>query len=612
MRFTIGKKLAAGFTAVIALMVGLVIYNFTQLKTLQIMQDEGAQRARDGLMAEEIAALGPEMYRIIADTVINRDFQVAAKDWGEKKTETFSDMKKLAAAVDTDEEKKLFNVAEAKLSEIIALYEKKILPAAKEGETKLIRMYDDEMDTLIDEFESPLIKIAESLAEEQKKADEVFDTSINTTIIISIILALIGALAGIIIATFITRAITLPLNAAVSIADTVARGDLTVVVGKKYLDMKDEIGTLAHALQNMLVKLKEVVESVKNSAANVAAGSEQMSSSSEELSQGASEQAASVEQVSSSVEEVSSSIEEVSSSLEEMTATIKQNFDNASQTEKIAAKSANDAKDGGSAVAETVKAMKEIADKVTIIQEIARQTNLLSLNASIEAARAGEHGKGFAVVASEVQKLADRSQRAAGEIGELSKKSVGVAEKAGDMLNKLVPDIQKTSELVAEISAASAEQNNGAGQINNAVQQINNVVQQVNSAIQQLNGVVQQNASSAEEVASTAEELSSQSVQMQDTIGFFKIGDEAETKRLLAWQHEQKRITDSAKKPVAHITTHVTAPAHEAKAQAHANNGHVVKKAEAQAKPFDASEKKGVTIDMTNPGDDEDGEFKKY
>jgi methyl-accepting chemotaxis protein len=192
-----------------------------------------------------------------------------------------------------------------------------------------------------------------------------------------------------------------------------------------------------------------------------------------------------------------------------MSSSIKQNADNSGQTEKIAVMSASDAKDGGKSVNETVAAMKEIATKISIIEEIARQTNLLALNAAIEAARAGEHGKGFAVVASEVRKLAERSQAAAGEISTLSSRSVQVAETAGEMLNKMVPDIQKTAELVQEISAASREQDTGADQIN--------------KAIQQLDQVIQQNASASEEMASTSEELASQADLLKDTISFFRI-----------------------------------------------------------------------------------------
>jgi methyl-accepting chemotaxis protein len=197
--------------------------------------------------------------------------------------------------------------------------------------------------------------------------------------------------------------------------------------------------------------------------------------------------------------------------MEEMSSNIRQNADNAIQTEKIAVKSSADAEDGGKAVMQTVTAMKAIAGKINIIEEIARQTNLLALNAAIEAARAGEHGKGFAVVASEVRKLAERSQRAAAEIGELSSSSVEVAEKAGEMLSRMVPDIQKTAGLVQEISASCREQDTGA--------------EQINKAMQQLDQVIQQNASASEEMASTSEELSSQAEQLQAAIAFFKLGD---------------------------------------------------------------------------------------
>ena len=279
------------------------------------------------------------------------------------------------------------------------------------------------------------------------------------------------------------------MNGVTRLARQIADGNLMVEVKER--SERDE---LMKALASMVEKLTGVVYDVKGAADNVASGSRQTSAGSQQMSQGATEQAASAE--------------EVSSSMEEMVSNIRQNADNAQQTEKIALKSAQDAKEGGKAVTETVSAMKEIASKISIIEEIARQTNLLALNAAIEAARAGEHGKGFAVVASEVRKLAERSQLAAGEISKLSSSSVEVAEKAGEMLTRIVPDIQKTAELVQEISAASNEQNAGA--------------EQINKAIQQLDQVIQQNASATEQMASTSEELSSQAEQLLDTISFFK------------------------------------------------------------------------------------------
>ncbi|MFP4205882.1 MAG: methyl-accepting chemotaxis protein [Spirochaetaceae bacterium] len=310
--------------------------------------------------------------------------------------------------------------------------------------------------------------------------------------VISIIVALI--------AFFVAMSIARPMIRGVSFAESVAAGDLTADLE---VHQRDEIGTLADALREMVQQLKGVVGDITTAGRNVATGSAQMSESAQELSQGATEQA--------------SSTEEVSSSMEEMDSNIQQNADNASQTEKIAQKAAEDAQQGGTAVQQTVDAMRNIAEKISIIEEIARNTNLLALNAAIEAARAGEHGKGFAVVASEVRKLAERSQKAAAEIGELSTNSVGVAEEAGKLLEALVPDIEKTAELVQEINAASAEQRSGS--------------QQVNKALAQLDQVVQQNASQAEEMSSMAEELSGQADTLQSTISFFKVDQSAEAER---------------------------------------------------------------------------------
>lgn len=346
---------------------------------------------------------------------------------------------------------------------------------------KIAVEYKGRVDNLI-KFQGDLMSQSGADAEEEYKQ--------GRTLMIT--LSVIAILMGAGIAYWVTRSITRPLNEAVDVANNLAEGNLNV---KIVVDSKDETGMLLTAMQNMVAKLSEVITAVRSGADSLASASEEISATAQSLSQASSEQAASVE--------------ETSASIEQMTASINQNTENAKVTDSMASKAAKEATEGGQAVASTVEAMKKIAGKIGIVDDIAYQTNLLALNAAIEAARAGEHGKGFAVVAAEVRKLAERSQVAAQEIGELASSSVDLAEKAGKLLDEIVPSINKTSDLVQEIASASSEQSSGVGQIN--------------SAMGQMNQTTQQNASASEELAATAEEMSSQTEQLQDVMTFFKL-----------------------------------------------------------------------------------------
>jgi len=352
------------------------------------------------------------------------------------------------------------------------------------------------------------------------------------------------------------------MNDVTAAAEEIANGNLTVVIRERSAQDK-----LMQALSAMVSGITRVVSDIRSIAGEVASASQAISTASIEVSKGATSQAASAE--------------EASSSMEEMVSNIKQNADSAQQTDKIANKSATDAQESGKSVVEAVAAMKEIATKVSIIEEIARQTNLLALNAAIEAARAGEHGKGFAVVAAEVRKLAERSQKAAGEINQLSGTTVKVSEKAGEMLGKLVPDIQRTAELVQEIAAASKEQDTGA--------------EQINKALVELEKVIQQNASASEEMASTTEELSSQSDQLVSALAFFRTGEEGHT----------ATVHTAVAKPARHVEA--------AAARGAKPNGHAAPHA---AKTMAAKAGAGVNLRLKDKdkekADDLDKEFERF
>ncbi|WP_062218727.1 methyl-accepting chemotaxis protein [Aureimonas sp. D3] len=309
-------------------------------------------------------------------------------------------------------------------------------------------------------------------------------------------------LLGAALASWIILSLTSGLRQLTENMDRIASGDLShrIVHGRR-----DELGDILTRLCQTRLRLAGTVHAVQGAAMQVASGSQQACATAQKLSSGSTEQAAASEQASAAIEE--------------MSANVRQTAGNASTTETIAARAAEDAGTTGEAVAQSTKAMREIAGKIALVQEIARQTDLLALNAAIEAARAGQHGRGFAVVASEVRKLAERSQVTASEIGALSSRTLIVAEDAGARLDKLVPDIRRTAELVSEISAACREQSVG--------------IDQINQAIGQLDQVTQANAGAAGEMAATAEQLSSEAARLEDRMAIFHV-NEGEARVILA------------------------------------------------------------------------------
>ena len=492
MRFTVKAKLASAFGVV--LLLSMAAGGLAYVKLTEMIDTADSLVSRAGRMdrAAEIEK------GILLQVRAEKNIIVAPESEAErflaeiaKQRETLLKLKEEIHAAASPEGKKLlenFGVAYTRMNaaqdEVLKLARTDKAKAAERSMTDVRKAVGEAMEA----GNAYVTNVKKNMNDQAAQAHQ--DGNRAQLLLISAVVA--SLVIGLAAAIWISISIARGLGRAVNLAGAVAGGDLTQTIN---VSSNDEIGDLVKSLNAMVERLRQVVEEALTAASNVSAGSQELSASAEQLSQGATEQA--------------SSAEEASSSMEEMASNVKQNADNANQTEKIAAQSAKDAEASGVAVGRAVQAMQTIAEKITIVQEIARQTDLLALNAAVEAARAGEHGKGFAVVASEVCKLAERSQAAAADIGTLSTETVKVAQEAGDMLSKLVPDIKKTAELVQEITAACREQDVGSAQIN--------------QAIQQLDKVGQQNASASEQVSSTSEELASQAEQLQSTIAYFRI-----------------------------------------------------------------------------------------
>jgi methyl-accepting chemotaxis protein len=495
----IRTKLLISFLLLLTLSTGLGLFSLEQIATLRDVTGHLAYTRMPSFAQASDMQTNVSDFRIAElKHVVTHDVKQMAQYERDMKHELEMIQKNAEAyeaLTDQEEERRLLrefkDIWKAYLVENARLIEQSRRNADEDArdvlEGESAKLYDDvsvKLDQLMD-FSS---RSSREAAEDAERTHEVAQGWVGAMIAAGIVLGFLLCLA-------VAWLISQPLAEAVAVANRIAEGDLTVRIE---VTGEDETGLLLGAMRGMTERLARVLGEVRDGAVALTSAASQVSASSQSLSQGTSEQA--------------SSVEETTASLEQMSATIEQNAHNSRQMEKMARQGADQASKSGQVVKETVEAMGVIAEKITVVEEIAYQTNLLALNAAIEAARAGEHGRGFSVVSTEVRKLAERSRGAAQEIGGLASRSVKVAQRSGELLEELVPSIQKTAQLVQEVVAASEEQAMG--------------VKHMNQAMMQVDEVTQRNASAAEELAATAEELSAQASALEQLVSFFRVGGE--------------------------------------------------------------------------------------